>query len=299
MKLLIQLTFNNGLGNLYCGTVEVLHFVQKYKDLGYYCELIFASNGTHGGNKFINFVKFEDIFDLESFKVFDNIRSFEHSTNSKEFEGYNYHSTQYGPNHPGAHWWDIFFDEIPDEVFPKYAYNMETLLSNQHVPVFLPRFNKRVYQKVKKFRKKNKSITKSIQIRYFDYNLIPDESYKILTENLFNKVLNSDEIFHFSSNNQYMIDKLKSLSNIKTYKYKNLDVLPNDHSYYFFHKHIDNQVLLNRVYDNLAEMVSLSHYDEIYYITSFSWITTFLYYSRSNNPNQKLININSNIDAIS
>jgi hypothetical protein len=298
MKLLIQLTFNNGLGNLYCGAVEVLHFVQKYKNLGYECELIFASNGTHGGNKFIGFLNFEDIFDLESFKIFNRIRSFEHSISDKEFEGYTYHSTQYGPNHPGAHWWDVFFDVIPDEVFPKHAYNMETLISNQHVPFLLPKFNKKVYQKTNKFRKKNKKVNKSIQVRYYDYNINVNDDFKLLTKNIYDKLLDSKNIFHLSSNNQYLIDTLKSLNSIKTYEYKHLDILPNDHSYFFYHRHIDNSILLERIYDNLSEMVLLSYYDEIYYYTSFSWITTFLYYSRSNNPTQKLININSNIDLI-
>lgn len=296
MKLLIQLTFNNGLGNLYCGAVEVLHFVQKYKDLGYDCELIFASNGNAGGNKFINFCKFEEIFDLNSFKVFDRIRSIEHSIGSKEYEGYIYHSTQYGPNYPGAHWWDVFFDELPDEVFPKHPFNMETLISNQHVPVFLPKFNKEVYKRVKKFSKK--SIKKSIQVRYYDFNITPPDDFKIFSENLFTKVSQSKNKYHFTSNNQYIIDKLKSLPNIKTYTYKNLDKFPNDHGYYFYYKDVERKMLMDRIYDNLTEMVILSTFDEIFYFTSFSWNSTFLYYSRANNPKQKLININNNLDFI-
>ena len=75
MKLLIQLTFNNGLGNLYCGAVELLHFANHYKNLGYDCELIFASNGSGGNNnKYIDFVEFEEIFDVDSFKIFNKIK---------------------------------------------------------------------------------------------------------------------------------------------------------------------------------------------------------------------------------
>jgi len=296
MKLLIQLTFNNGLGNLYCGTVEILHFVQKYKDLGYYCELIFASNGTMGSNKFINFCEFEEIFDLESFKVFDRIRSFEHSTNSKIFEGYTYHSTQYGPDTPGAHWWDVFFDELPEEVFPKHAYNMETLMYNQHVPIFLPKFNKEVYDRVDKF--KGENLNKAIQVRFFDFNIVPSEDFIEFSNNLLQKLSTVDTKFYFTSNNQYIIDKLKELHNIKTYIYKNLDEFPNDHGYYFYYKTPSREILLDRIYDNLTEMVLLSSFDELFYFTSFSWNSTFLYYSRANNPQQKLTNIHNNLDLI-
>jgi hypothetical protein len=99
------------------------------------------------------------------------------------------------------------------------------------------------------------------------------------------------------SNNQYVIDKLKNLPNIKIYNFKNLDILPNDHSYNFFHSHIKREILLGRLYDNLAEMVLLTHYDELYSYTSFTWTSTFLYYSKSKNPKQKLININTNFNT--
>jgi len=298
MKLLIQLTFNNGLGNLYCGAIEVLDFVKSYKNLGYSCNLIFSSNGSSGGNKFINFVKFEDIFDLSFFEVFDSITNREHSIKSKEFDGCIYHSTQYGPDYPGAHWWDVYFDVLPDEVIPKKAFNMITLLSNQNPPIFLPKFNEKVYKKAELFRENNKDIKKSIQIRYYDYRLSPSDDFNHYSSELYNSVMESKNKFHFMSNNKLIIDKIKNLDNIKIYDFNNLDILPNDHSYYFYHKHIDYEILLDRLYDNLSEMVLLSYYDEVYYYTSFSWISTFLYYSKSNNPEQKLININTNINLI-
>lgn len=298
MKLLIQLTFNNGLGNLYCGVIEILHFIEHYKNLGYKCELIFSSNGSSGRNKFIGSINFEDIFDISDFKVFDNIRSVKYPITDKNFEGYTYHSTQYGPDSPGVHWWDVFFDENPETVPPKYPYNMETLLSRSLTPKYLPKFNKKVYKKVKNFLRKNKNINKTIQVRYDDYRLNPDKNFVDFTDNLLEKLTNSDNVYHLMSNNQYIIDKVKHLPNIKTYDFKNLDILPNDHSYYFFHTHISHEILLERLYDNLAEMVILSHYDELYSYSSFNWTSTFLYYSMSKKPNQKLININTDLNTI-
>jgi hypothetical protein len=296
MKILIQLTFNNGLGNLYCGAVEILNYVSFYKNLGYTCELIFASNGDGMNNKFISSCTFEEIFDLKSFDVFDSIRNVNHSIKSKIFEDYTYHSTQYGPNKPGVHWWDVFFDKLPDQIFPKLSFNMETLLCSECIPIYLPKFNKKVYDKVNNL--ELGEISKVIQIRFFDYNLNPPEDFKIYTEKLNEKLINSNSKYYFTSNNQYIIDKLTLLPNILTYEYKDLNSLPNDHGYYFYHKNLSREFLLDRLYDNLTEMVLLSKFDEIYYYTAYGWNSTFLYYSKSNNPNQKLINIKNNLDLI-
>ena len=149
MKILIQVTFNNGLGNLYAGIVDILHYVKKHKELGYDAELIFASNGSSGSNKYIDNITIGEIFNINDFDIFDNIRNIKHSIGTKEFEGYTYHSTQYGPDYPGAHWWDVFYDVFPDVEIPKPAHNMERLLTNEQVPKFLPKLNKIVYDKVK------------------------------------------------------------------------------------------------------------------------------------------------------
>jgi hypothetical protein len=300
MKLLIQLTFNNGLGNLYCGAIEVLNFANYYKSLGYDCELIFASNGNAGSNKFIDYVDFEEIFDLESFSIFDKITNLKHSTSDKDYNGYKYHSTQYGPNYPGAHWWDVFFDEIPEELYPKYPFNMETLLRNEHVPKWIPKLNKNIYNKVNEFLEKNGTIDKAIQIRYNDYTLNPPEDFKIYCGNLSEKLKNLGGKFYVTSHNQYAMDSLSKLNNVVIYEYKNLKELPNDHCYYFYNKNFDRDVLLERLYDNLAEMVLLSNCSNIYFYFSsaFSWTTTFLYYSKSNNSSQQLININNDLNLI-
>ena len=299
MKLLIQLTFNNGLGNLYCGAIELLNFANHYKELGYQCDLIFASNVNAGGNKFIDLVDFEEIFDLSSFEIFDTITNTPHSIGVKEYEGYIYHSTQYGPNHPGAHWWDVFFDEFPEnEVYPKYAFNMETLLRNECVPKWVPKLNKKIYDKVDDFFNKNGKSSEAIQVRYNDYTPNPPDEFKNFCINLTEKLKSIDKTFYVTSHNKFAIDTISILPNVSIYEYKHLDVLPNDHCYYFYHKNFEREILLDRLYDNLSEMVILSHFDTIYFSSSISWTTTFLYYSKSNNPSQKLININNNLDLI-
>lgn len=291
MKILIQVTFNNGLGNLYAGIVDILHYVKKHKELGYDAELIFASNGSSGSNKYIDNITIGEIFNINDFEIFDNIRNIEHSIGTKEFEGYTYHSTQYGPDYPGAHWWDVFYDVIPEVVPPKPGHNMERLLAKEEVPILLPRMNEIVYNKVDDFLQENK-IDDVIQVRFYDYNINPSDEFKKFVDNLYDRVKSSNNTYYLTSNNQYLIDKLCELPNIVTYKYKNLDILPNDHNYYHYNKHIDRDILLERLYDNICEMVLLETFNKIYYYTPYSWISTFLFYSKSNNTEQSMININ-------
>ena len=297
MKMLIQITFNNGLGNLYCGVVDVLHYVKQHKELGYDAELIFASNGSSGGNKYIDSVTIDEIFDINDFVIFDNVRNIKHSINDKSFEGYTYHSTQYGPDYPGAHWWDVFYDVLPDVEIPKPAHNMERLLTNEQVPEFLPKLNKIVYDKVELVLSK-KQIDGVIQVRHLDYHINPSDDFKNLVDNLHKRVSSSKLTYYLTSNNQFLIDKLSDLPNIVLYNYNNLDILPNDHNYFMTHSHINRDILLERLYDNLCEMVLLENFNKIYHYTSFSWISTFLFYSRAINPKQSIIDIKHDLTLI-
>jgi len=300
MKLLIQLTFNKGLGNLYCNVIEILDFVTYYNNIGYKCELIFSSNGHLRKNKYINFIKFEDIFDLSLFDVFDTIRNFEDSITNTEFESFTYHSTQYGAEHPGIHSWDVYFNNSINFLpYPKRIATMESLLHNQFNPKLIPKLNKKIYKKAIDFINQNKNITKSIHIRYCDYSISPNDYFKKMSRNLFTILKSTKTNFHFMSNNQYIIDEITKLPNIKKYDFKNLEILSNDHPYFHHIGNVDYDILLDRFYDNLTEMVILSYYDTIYYSTLVGpWTSTFLYYSTINNPNQNLINISNNFELI-
>jgi hypothetical protein len=296
MRVLFQLTFNNGLGNLYCGLVELLDFAHKYKDLGCDCELIFASNGVENGNKYIEECNFEDIFDMEGMEVFNKITNLHTSIKDKIYNGYTYHSSQYGPITPGIHWWDVFFDVIPTIIFPKQQYNLETLIYNGNKPKYLPKFIKSIYQNVGNIKEKFQDIKDVIQIRYNDYNLQTNDELKILSQRIREGLLKSEKKFYFMSNNQFFIDSVKELSNVTTFEFSNLSKLPNDHSYYFYNKQVNKNILMERLYENITEMVLLSTFNNIFYFTSFPWISTFLYYAKSKNPSINLINIKTDFN---
>lgn len=300
MKMMIQLTFNNGLGNLYCGMIEIMHFLEHYKNQGYYIELVFSSNGSGAQNKFIGNCTIEEIFEEEDLNFFDKITNRQSSITSKEYENYKYHSTQYGPNEPGVHWWDVFFEIMPDEIPPKNPYNMETLLNGKHVPKFKPRLNKRVYEKVENFVKEKGKIDKILQVRYFDLRPTPEEDFQNFCFKVKDKI-NEEENnkFYISTHNQFLRDTVGNLPNVILYDFDKISELPNDHGYYYYHKNFDREFLLDRLYDNLAEMVLISQLDYLYYFTSYNWISTFIYYAKSQKPELNLIRINqNNLDII-
>jgi len=291
MNLIIQLTFNNGLGNLYCGLINILDLVDKYKKLGYKSKLIFASNGRCGGNKYIDFCYFENIFDLEFFKdFFDEIVNQKDAILQKEHEGLVYHSTQFGPDYPGCHWWDIFLPKGESLLFERVNGDVSSFLNRSFFPKIFPKFSKNVYDNIKNFQF-DLPIENVIHIRHLDYNIQPEDVFKKDVEKIYNFILKQDSFFYVCSNNQYALDVLSENKKVFVKTFDNLIELPNDHGYNFYHKSVDYEILNNRLIDNLSEMVNLSNYSNLYYYSSFSWVSSFLYYSITNNQNQKLIDI--------
>lgn len=293
MKVLIQQNWTSGLGDLYIGACEYLNFVKRLKDLGYETELNFSYNGFTGGNKFIGPNPFETIFDIKSFDVFDKITISEYPIGEKNYNNLIYNHTQYGPNSPGIHWWDCWFDVVPDiNIYPNFS--PYTLLSGEQIPSILPKFNEEVYKRSNKFVSTIGEGYNFIQIRYFDYNFKSEDITSSVSK-LYDAIEISDQKFHIGSNNQYSINTLKILPNVTTYEFNNLDLFPNDHTYYFYNKHISNDILLDRLYDNISEMVSIENAKKIYQLTYYSWISNFVYYGLSNRENKNIFfNINEN-----
>jgi len=151
MKIIIQHNWTTGLGDLFCGSTEYLNFIKQYKDLGYETKLIFSYNGVTG-NKFIGVNPFEDIFDVESFNLFDSIEVVSISNFSKELEGCEFRHSQYmNTPKPGHHWWDIFSDvELIHTNYPNYS--PTSFLNEKKEPEIFPKFNYNVYKKLEDFK---------------------------------------------------------------------------------------------------------------------------------------------------
>jgi hypothetical protein len=298
MKIVIQHNFSTGLGDLYCACTEYLNFIKPFKERGYETELIFSLNSHNFVNKYIGNCELSDLFDINSFNVFDKITSRQLAYSEKNYNGAKYVHTQYGPKDPGIHWWDVFVDgEYNINNYPNYC--PLSYLKDRKRPSLLPIFNKEVYKRCDAFLNTLPSTHHTIQFRYYDYCKLLNEPL-ISALNIFkDKINNSTEHFHIGSNNEHFLNTLSSLQNVHTYKFNNLDLFSNDHSYFFYNKSINKDLLLDRIYDNLAEMVSYKYSATITHFSVLNWISNYLYYAFVNSENEvKFINIGSNLEEL-
>jgi hypothetical protein len=303
MKIVIQHNFSTGLGDLYCACTEYLNFIKKYKEAGYETELQFCFNSSSFSNKYIGYCDFEELFDISSFYIFDKITTKRYSTCDLILNGAKYIHTQYGPKTPGVHFWDIFLDgdeiTIPPNVIKYPNYCPTSFLKDKFKPEIRPIFNSEVYKRYNIFKNSIPTNHHSVQFRYYDFcNLLNEPLISSL--NIFqDKISNSKNSYHLGSNNQYFLNTLSKLDNVFTYKFKNLDVFTNDHSYFYYNKGIKKELLLDRIYDNLAEMISFKDSQTITHFSVLNWVSNFLYYSFINSDKDiDFINIGSNLDEL-
>ena len=289
MKVLIQLIFNSGLGNLYCGVTELLNFASECKTMGYCCELLFASNCS-SDNKYIGYVDFGEIFDVTSFTVFDKITSIRDSVKEKCYNEYIF-SSGFHVTEPGQHWWDIFLTDECLLLPGRPHYDIDTLCNGGVVPKLLPKFSSYINERAEKARESIPTIRKCISVRHDDLILQVGDEFKHYTTSMIEILKNTSEEFYVSSNNQWFLDSIKTLNNSVAFDFDDLDVFPNEYSYYLYNREVSRELLVNRLFDHICDMIIVSDFDIIYHHTSLGWVSTFLYYSLSHNNNQTLIDI--------
>lgn len=277
MKALIQHNWTSGLGDLYCAICEYLDYTEKLKEIGYEVELFFAFTKF---NKYITPVELDLIFNMETFKIFDKVTVSEYPINVEEYNEYRFHSSVYGSKTPGNHWWDVFYDNAPNNTIDKISVNPTTILRHENEIKNKPIFNDEIYRRVLNFKEKINKEYDFIHIRYFDYkNYGIEDWFKIMVDELHDNIKKSDKYFHIGSNSPYLNEKLHNLDNVIQYGFNNLDILTNDHFYGQLNKNrkeITTEILLDRLYDNLAEMISIENAKRIHGYTSYGWTSNFL-----------------------
>lgn len=287
MKLLIQLHFQNGLGNLYTAVVQLLHFANYYKRLGYKCDFIFASKNTQGGNSWgLDKIDIEEIFDMDAFDVFDTVTNVEYSIMDKEYIGY----TFYSGGSPSGIWWDVFFSENVDNFYKlSYGNHDGHIFSNRDfIPEKIPQFNKKIIDRVKKFEEENIDVNESIQLRLFGFG--DSENYNPnlieLYDTIYKKLSNKENKYFLTSSCVSCLGKLLTLPNIKLIESRLKNEYYGDIDYIY-----NRESRINFLYNNIAEMVLISKTNTVYHKTVLSWTSTFLYYAFVNNPNIKILKI--------
>ena len=287
MKLLIQLNFGL-LGNLYVGVTQLLHFANYYKQLGYKCDLIFASNSGGRNGYSIPDIKFEELFDLEGFEVFDTITTIPNSITEKQYGEY----ICYGSSLPGVQWWDVFFNQEVDEFFSLYYKNYDNNVFSKNIvlPTILPKFNKTVYDKVKLFKEHHPEINSTVQLRLYGYGDKENHNQRLtkVYEELYHSIKKSDKTFFLTSSCVSCLDDIIELPNVILFGSRNLQENKGDVN---FDNINGREKQIDTLYDYIAEMVMIGETDNVYYY-SIHWQSTFLYYSFVNNPNITILHIN-------
>jgi hypothetical protein len=275
------------LGNLYTAVVQLLHFANYYKKLGYKCDFIFASKNTYGRNGWgLDKINIEEIFDMGTFDVFDTITNVEFSIIDKEYNGY----TFYGGSNPSGVWWDVFFSEKINNFYQlSYGNHDGNIFSNRDfIPDKIPQFNKKIIDIVKKFEEENTDVSESIQLRLFGFGDTENYNPNLieLYDSIYKKLNNKEKKYFLTSSCVSCLGKLLELPNVKI-----IDSRLKNEYYGDTENFYNRESRINFLYNNIAEMVLISKTNIVYHKTVLSWTSTFLYYAFVNNPNIKILKI--------
>jgi hypothetical protein len=287
MKLLIQLNFGL-LGNFYIATVQLLEFANHYKKLGYECNLIFASN-TSGRNGYgIPDIKFEEIFDLDYFSVFDSISTIQHAITDRNYGEYIFHNS----NQPGVQGWDVFFNKEVNNLYQPIIHNdIKGFSREEIIPEILPKFNKIIYDKVSDFKDQNPQIDSSIQLRLYGYGDKENHNKKLsqMYLGLYESVKKSNRNFFLTSSCISCVSDVVNLPNVflfnQRYSEENLGDVNFDHIE-------GREKQIDTLYNFIAEMVMIGETDFVFYY-SVHWPSTYMYYSFAHNENITILHINN------
>jgi len=287
MKLLIQLNFGL-LGNFYIATTQLMEFANHYKKLGYECHLVFASNSNGNNGYGIFDIQFDEIYDTEYFKMFDTITTIKHAITDKYYDEYICHSS----NNPGQQWWDVFFNGQVDDLYDlSFRHHDSKGFSREiRLPEFLPKFNKIVYEKVKKFKDNHPQIDSTIQLRLYGYGDKENFNSRLLQiySELYESIKQSNRNFYLTSSCVSCLGDIVNLPNVYLFGDRKIEENLGDVNFHEIKGGREKQ--LDVFYNYMAEMVMITETNDVYY-HSIHWPSTFMYYGFVNNKNLKISHI--------
>lgn len=271
MKILIQHNFRTGLGDMYNDMVEYMTTVQKYKDLGWEIHLVYCLFT----NKYVTDKIFHEIFDQETTNFFTSVQETFSPITEKEYQGFSYVYSAHQPQFPGTHRWDIFSDEPIDSTTP-YRIPPNLFRLFPHDNVTKPQFNEDLIDKAKEFSNQIGSDYNFIHIRTMDSEK-NEQKYNHLKNNFTDFFGKNNGIFHLGTNNKFLDENLRNLSNIRVFKFTHLDSADNELNA-VTNKNIKNEILIERFKETIIEMISIRFCKHIYSYSDYGWISLFLLY---------------------
>lgn len=281
---MIQLNFGL-LGNFYIATTQLLDFTEHYKKLGYKCHLIFASTcgGKNGYGIFD--IKFEEIYDIKCFDIFDSITTIPISITDKFYEEYVCHSS----DNPGLQFWDVFFDHQVDNIYKTsfLHHDSKGFQRNVDLPTNLPKFNPIVYKKVNDFKLQNPKINSAIQLRLYGFGDKENHNEKLrqMYLDLYNNVRQSNRNFYLTSSCVSWWGDIINLPNVYIFGNRINEKNLGDVNFYEIEGGREKQ--LDILHNYIAEMVMIENTTEVFYY-SVHWPSTFMYYPFVNNLDIKI-----------
>ena len=279
MKLIIQLNCTAGLGEMYSDILELVDYAHKFKELGYNTQLNYCFNGSHGTkNKYLKEpVHFHEIYSNKNLDVFDIIETKQNSTGNLEFDNFKCIRASGPGNKVGMHEWDAFVDVLPGEDMTYPKFKAQDLIRFQRVPFKTVEYTDEIIDRANEFSRSIGDDYDFLHIRNFDGS-VPNDIMLQRINILYNKIQNSTRKYHLGSNNKQIIDKFIDLPNVFTFNFSHLDIKHNDHGYGHGNSNLSQEFLLNRLFENLTEMVSIKNADRIISTTSYNWTSSFITY---------------------
>jgi hypothetical protein len=286
MKAIIQHNFTTGIGDFICDLSESMHVAQELKKLGY--EIHLRLNLLR--NKYSKEPILCKILSEETLNFFSTIEEFTNPITDLEVENTTFWFAAHDPQKPGTHRWDIFIDEIPQNI-SRIKFDANTA-SVGIVPQIIPQFSTPVLDKVEAFTKELTKGYSFVQIRIVDSEL-NNSRLDVLYDKVIAHIDNLDTQVHIGTNNKYLYNRFIKCERVVTYNFTTVDKLGNDLNAIEYYTGED--VFLERLYDNIAEMASIVSCDKIYYYSDHNWVSNFLYYALCMNPKIELINLKQSL----
>ena len=286
MKAIIQHNFTTGIGDFICDLSESMHVAQELKKLGY--EIHLRLNLLR--NKYSKEPILRKILSEETLNFFNTIEEFTNPITELEVENTTFWFAAHDPQKPGTHRWDIFIDEAPQNI-SRTKFDANTA-SVGIVPQIIPQFSTPVLDKVEAFAKELTKEYSFVQIRIVDSEL-NNSRLDVLYDKVIAHIDNLDTQVHIGTNNKYLYNRFIKCERVVTYNFTTVDKLGNDLNAIEYYTGED--VFLERLYDNIAEMASIVGCDKIYYYSDHNWVSNFLYYALCMNPKIELIDLKQSL----
>lgn len=282
MKAIIQHNFTTGIGDFICDLSESMHVALELKKLGY--EIHLRLNLLR--NKYSKEPILRKILSEETLNFFATVEEFTNPITDLEVEGTTFWFAAHHPQKPGTHRWDIFADRVSENILrTKFDANTAAI---GVMPQIMPQFSIPIMSRVEHFTKNLPERYNFLQLRIVDSEK-DNNRLDTVYDMAMSLISTLDTQVHVGTNNKYLYNRLIDCSKVTTYNFTTVDKLGNDLNATDLYTGED--VFLERLYDNIAEMASIAKCDKIYYYSDHNWVSNFLYYALCTNPKIELIDL--------